>query len=45
MVRVNFNEDNPMSLAYHSANLLIKMDDDDKPEDHGPDIGLSISEF
>jgi len=31
VVRVNFNEDNPMSLAYHSANLLIKMDDDDKP--------------
>ena len=26
VVRVNYNEDNPMSLAYHSASILIKMD-------------------
>mmetsp|Transcript_4101 Transcript_4101/g.5035 ORF Transcript_4101/g.5035 Transcript_4101/m.5035 type:complete len:195 (-) Transcript_4101:336-920(-) len=44
VVRVNFNEDNPLSFNYHSANLLIKMDYDDREGAHGPDIGLSISE-
>ena len=33
-----------MSLAYHSANLLVKMDLDDRKGFHGPDLGLSISE-
>ena len=45
VVRVNYNEDNPMSLAYHSANLLVKMEKDDRVGVHGPDIGLSISEM
>lgn len=45
VVRVNFNEENPMSMAYHSANILIKMDTDDRVGVHGPDIGLSISEL
>ena len=44
VVRVNFNEDNPMSMAYHSANILVKMDQDDRIGVHGPDIGLSVSE-
>lgn len=44
VVRVNFNEDNPMSLAYHSASMLVKMDEDDRIGVHGPDLGLSISE-
>ena len=44
VVRVNFNEENPMSIAYHSANLLVKMDHDDRVGVHGPDLGLSISE-
>ena len=26
VVRVNYNDDNPLSFNYHSANLLIKMD-------------------
>ena len=26
VVRINFNEDNPMSLAYHSASILVKME-------------------
>ena len=34
-----------MSVAYHSANLLIKMDQDDRVGVHGPDLGLSISEW
>lgn len=44
MTRVNYNEDNPMSLNYHSANVLVKMDVDDRRDAHGPDLGLSISE-
>ena len=44
MVRVNFNEDNPLSFNYHSANVLIKMEMDDREGAHGPDIGLSVSE-
>jgi hypothetical protein len=42
-VRVNLNEDDPMSMAFHSASLLIKMNEDDH-EHHGADIGLSMSE-
>jgi len=33
-----------MSIAYHSANLLVKMDIDDRVGVHGPDLGISISE-
>ena len=33
-----------MSIAYHSANLLVKMEVDDRVGVHGPDLGLSISE-
>ena len=33
-----------MSMAYHSANILVKMDQDDRIGVHGPDIGLSVSE-
>ena len=45
VVRVNFNEDNPLSMSYHSANILVKMDQDDRIGVHGPDIGLSVSEY
>ena len=45
VVKVNYNEENPMSLAYHSANLMVKMDHDDRIGVHGPDLGLSINEF
>ena len=44
VVRINFNEDNPMSLSYHSASMLVKMDHDDRTGVHGPDLGISISE-
>ena len=45
MVRVNLNEDDPLSLAYHSANIMVKMDDPDIPDGHGADIGLTFSEL
>jgi hypothetical protein len=41
--RVNLNEDDPMSMAYHSASIMIKMDEDDTEGIPGPEIGLSIS--
>ena len=45
VVRVNLNDDDPLSMAYHSASILIKMDEDDREGVHGPDIGLSLSEY
>lgn len=45
VVRVDFQENNPMSLAYHSASILVKMDQDDRKGLHGADLGLSISEM
>jgi hypothetical protein len=29
VVRVNLNEDDPMSMQFHSASLMVKMDEDD----------------
>ncbi len=34
-----------MSLAYHSASILVKMEQDDRVGMHGADLGLSISEM
>lgn len=45
VVRVNVNEDDPMHMAYNSASLLIKMEQDDREGFHGPDLGLSLSEY
>ena len=44
VVRVNLNEEDPIHMAYNSASLLIKMDEDDRQGVHGPDIGLSLPE-
>ena len=44
IVRVNLNEDDPMSLAFHSANIMVKMNESDIPDGHGADIGLTFSE-
>jgi hypothetical protein len=43
-VRVLLNDEDPMSMAYHAASILIKMDGDDQEGVHGADLGLSISE-
>jgi len=42
IVRVNLQDDNPMSIGYHSADILLKMD----PTEHldGPDLGITLSE-
>lgn len=45
VVRVNLNEDDPMSLSYHSANIMIKMQTGDIPDGHGADLGITFSEI
>ena len=37
------NKDNPLSLAYHSANMLVKIDKDDRIGVYRLDIGVGIS--
>lgn len=44
VVRINLNDDDPLSLQFHTANILIKMEESDMPEGNGADIGLSMSE-
>ena len=44
VVRVNLNDEDPMSMVYHSASLLIKMEEDDREGVHGADLGLSLSD-
>ena len=38
------NEDDPLSIRYHSVQLLVKMEPDDTVDHHGPDLGLVFSE-
>ena len=45
VIRVNLNDDDPMSMAYHSANILIKMEGSDLNENTGADLGISFSEM
>jgi hypothetical protein len=44
VTKVGLNDDDVMSLAYHSASILIKMDEDDHEGVHGADLGISFSE-
>jgi len=44
VVRVNLNEEDPLSLSFHSANIMVKMNDSDISGGHGADIGLTFSE-
>jgi len=44
IVRINVNDDDPMTMVYHSGDILIKMDLDDREGMHGADIGLSLSD-
>ena len=45
VVRVNLNDDDPLSLAYHSADILVKMELSDIPQGEGADFGVTMSEF
>lgn len=44
VVRVNLNDDDPMSMAYHSTNIMVKMTTSDIEDGHGADIGVTLSE-
>lgn len=44
VVKIGVNDDDPLSLAYHSASILVKMDEDDHAGISGADLGLSFSE-
>ena len=44
VVRVGLNEDDLMSLSYHAATVLVKMDEDDHEGVSGADLGISFSE-
>lgn len=45
IVRVNLNDDDPLSLSYHSADILVKMDQSDIPNGEGADLGVTMSEI
>ena len=45
VVRVNINDEDPLSLQYHTANILVKMDEPDIPGGQGADIGVTMSEL
>jgi hypothetical protein len=44
VVRVNLNDDDPMSIQYHTTDILVKMDDPDMPDGQGADIGVTLGE-
>ena len=44
VVRVSVNEDDPLTMAFHSVSLMIKMDEDKQQDMHGADLGLSLSQ-
>jgi len=45
VVRVNLNEDDPLSMAYHSTNIMVKMEQSDTSDGQGPDLGITFSEM
>lgn len=44
VVKVNLNEEDPMSMAYHAASILLKMDEDEREGVHGAELGISLSD-
>jgi hypothetical protein len=44
VIRVNLNDDDPLSLSYHTTNIMVKMETPDIPDGHGADIGVTLSE-
>jgi len=43
VVRVNMNDRDPMSMAYHSADIMVQMEEVDMPGGHGADLGVTLS--
>ena len=44
VIRVSLNEEDAINFAYHSSNIMIKMEPEDQAGGHGADLGLSLSE-
>ena len=44
IIRVILNEEDSLNFAYHSSNILIKMDPPEQEGALGADLGLSLSE-
>jgi len=45
VIRVNLNDDDPLSIAYHTTQIMVKMDESDIPEGVGADLGVTLSEL
>lgn len=45
VVRVNLNDEDPLSLSYHSANIMVKMNVSDVTGGTGADLGVTFSEL
>mmetsp|Transcript_27339 Transcript_27339/g.26397 ORF Transcript_27339/g.26397 Transcript_27339/m.26397 type:complete len:196 (-) Transcript_27339:236-823(-) len=44
IIRVSLNEEDSLNFAYHSSNIMIKMDPPEQEGTNGADLGLSLSE-
>lgn len=44
VVRVNLNDDDPLSIQYHSTYIMVKMASPDMPGGEGADLGVTLSE-
>lgn len=44
IIRVSLNEEDSLNFAFHSSNIMIKMDPPESEGAHGADLGLSLSE-
>ena len=44
VIRVNLNDDDPLSMAYHTAQIMVKMEQADIPDGQGADLGVTFSE-
>ena len=44
VIRVNLNDDDPLSMAYHTAQIMVKMENSDIPDGQGADLGVTFSE-
>lgn len=44
VIRVNLNDDDPLSISYHTTQIMVKMEQSDIPNGVGADLGVTLSE-
>ena len=44
VIRVNLNDDDPLSISYHNTQVMVKMEESDIPNGLGADLGVTLSE-